>query len=92
MIQIHDINTKIYREPVFWHIIVCMDIGWDITRFEMSNPMDRNGINMILDYYFIEDEEEIDLDELMSPAMEQYRTAIKLRQEHLIHTYNIWAK
>lgn len=90
--KIQDIYTAMYREKKYWHIMVYMGIWSDYYWFEMSQPMSKNGVNQQLDWYDEDDDEELSLDELMKPEMLEYRNAIKLRQEALVETYNIWRK
>lgn len=76
-----------------WHYVVLLYDDKSYELYEMSRPMDRNGICMILDIWEIKNlnmsrynDNEIPMDELMLPVNEDIRTAIKIKQENFYIT------
>lgn len=91
-------TTKIYQtEFWFWHYTVLIYDKNNFELYEMSRPMDRNGVHITLamgivlwdnfvsddgHIYTFDDEVEVELSELMEEGNLQIRTAVKIAQEN----------
>lgn len=67
MKSIHNITTKVF-ETEFWfgHYTVLLYDDKNYELYEMSRPMDYNGIDMILSFWLVDNDKFVDTD---SPQM-----------------------
>lgn len=84
---VHDLITTIYKDKELWHFIVDIRDKERCEVYEMSRPMDANGINMTLymwrisNYDLDMDMDEVSMEEIMLPDNEDLRAAVKIKQE-----------
>lgn len=89
MKTIHNITTKVINtEFWFWHYTVLLYDDKEYELYEMSRPIDRNWVNILLDQWPINnlnmewyDRNTISMEELMDERNTDIRKAIKQKQE-----------
>jgi hypothetical protein len=97
--SVHNLTTKAFATEFWlWRYIILIHDKHNYELYEMSRPMDRNGVNINLHYWTVRKDvynqkdwtlwaiedfwEEISMDELMLPENLDVRTAIKIKQEN----------
>ena len=90
--SVHNITTKVFSRNWFGHYLVLLYDDKNYKLYEMSKPMDPNGVCLMLSYWSSCDMDLIDYEydllikwittvEFMDEKNVDLRTAIKIKQE-----------